>query len=403
MPWDDPRAPASPVDTTTVEFARNAIAGYSRIRSEGPVVWQRESRGFLLTRYTDAAAALRDARLLAPDLSLIWRELQHKLGRNYADAIRLFSFMPFVLEGERHNQLRRALALGVAPFAGGAAEFHQSIERALSRVRSDGGFDVAADFAGHLLFDIMCALMKIAEEERSALKPIATLSWALETILPVTERDRVAYQIASALTFLRQHVSATVIHSGDEGFLGAIYRALPEAEPDKIDVVAIIAAVMLVMGNDALGACIADAVRHLKSEGGHATPLQEAWESIADDAIRFVAPVDFINRIASQDVEIAGCQFHRGERIIISPLCANHDPEEFGEQAGRVTMKPGKSTGLTFGAGSHQCVGNRFSRTIVRSAFAALARLPEFRLAGVVAFGPGKIVRSLASLPVEFH
>jgi cytochrome P450 len=130
---------------------------------------------------------------------------------------------------------------------------------------------------------------------------------------------------------------------------------------------------------------------------------QREWETIADDAIRYAAPVDFINRIVRGDAVFAGCDFHEGDRLIISPLSANHDPAEFGPATDAVTPKPGKATGLTFGAGSHLCVGNRFSRTIVRAAFAGLASLPDFRLDGPAERGSGYIIRTVASLPATLH
>jgi cytochrome P450 len=147
--------------------------------------------------------------------------------------------------------------------------------------------------------------------------------------------------------------------------------------------VATLIEVMLVMGNDALGACVTFPVDRLKAVAGTDSEVpQSAWETIADDAIRYAAPVDFINRIVRGDATFAGCDLHDGDRLIISPLSANHDPAEFGPTTSLVTPKAGKATGLTFGAGSHLCVGNRFSRTIIKAAYAALAALPGFTLDG---------------------
>ncbi len=403
MPWHESRAPVSPIDTTTSEFAANAIGFYDIVRAQGPVVWLPQSRGFLLTRYSDCFSALRDQRLKSPDLSFVWRELQRKLGRDYSAAIELFSFMPFILEGERHRHLRRAFALAVAPFAGGTPEIDRSIQSSLRAARRNGGFDLASDFAVHLLFDVMCALMKVPVEERQELRPVATVSWALETMLPMRMRDEAAASIARAREYLGGHVQRIIASTDDANFLRGIYEALPPDMDDRVGAVATIAAVMLVMGNDALGACIAVAVQRLKSDDGPTVVAQSDWARIADDAIRYVAPVDFINRIPSEDVEIAGVRFRKGERLIISPLCANHDPAEFGIDPNTIMERAGRNIGLTFGGGSHQCVGNRFSRTIVNRAFAGLAALPAFALQGEVIHGPGKIVRSIASLPVTFH
>jgi cytochrome P450 len=404
MEWHDPRAPASPVDITSAVFRRAPIEAYGTIRNAGRVVWQPQSRGFLITGYADNAAALRDPRFLAPDLTAIWRKLQQKLDRDYLDAIELFSAMPFMHEGREHDRLRRALAVMVAPFAAGTPEIGVCIDRRVRRILRAGAFDVAADFAAHLLFDVMCEMIRIPESERGELRPVSTMSWALETTLPIARRDRAAAEIHRSRAYLVEHVSRPAVRAASP-FVAAAYAALSGEDGQDVGrAVATLVEVMLVMGNDALGACVTFPVERLKAVAGTAREVpQREWETIADDAIRYAAPVDFINRIVRGDAVFAGCDFHDGDRLIISPLSANHDPAEFGPATGAVTAKPGKATGLTFGAGSHLCVGNRFSRTIVRAAFAGLASLPDFRLDGPAERGPGYIIRTVASLPATLH
>jgi cytochrome P450 len=399
MPWLDPRAPASPVDITADAFTEDPIAGYDRIRRAGPIVWQPQGRSFLLTRYADTFAALRDARFAPTDSSESWRYLEVNIGRDYSDAVDLLSYMPFTLSGERHAWMRRSFAMGVAPFAGGTPAIARRVAGLLDKARRDGGFDLAADFAGRLLFEVMCDLLEIEPSDRDLLEPFARMSWALEAVLSVRDRDAAAAEIRAARAMLMPHV-ARLVEAGPRGFAGAIFQSLPEELADKAGATASIAAVMLIMGNDAIGSCIAMAVRQLKEN--QPGVRQEDWTELSDDAIRFTAPVDHLTRRALEDLSLCGCAIGEGQRIILSPLCANHDPAEFGEEAGTISIKPGKNVGLTFGAGSHLCVGNRFSRTLVRLAMSELAALPEFRIAGPAKQRRGKIVRTLQSLPVEF-
>jgi cytochrome P450 len=404
MDWDDPRAPLSPVDVSSDAFRLAPIEGYDTIRKAGRIVWQPQSRGFLLTGYADNAAAFRDRRFLAPDHIAIWRKLQQKLDRDYLDAIALFSAMPFVHEGDEHDRLRRILAISVAPFAGGTPEIGVCIKRRLRRILADGAFDVARDFASHLLFDVMCEMIRIPESERGELRPVSMMSWALEATLPIAWRDRAASEMHRSLRYLARHVSRPAVQAASP-FVAAAYGAVSRNSGEEADrAVATLIEVMLVMGNDALGACVTFPVERLKAVAGADGAIpQDEWETIADDAIRYAAPVDFITRIVRGDAAFAGCDLHDGDRLILSPLSANHDAAEFGPATGLVTPKAGKATGLTFGAGSHLCVGNRFSRTIVKAAYAALATLPVFTLDGPAERGPGHIIRTIASLPATLH
>jgi cytochrome P450 len=398
MPWIDTRAPTSTVDISTQEFSEDAIGGYNEIRKLGPIVWQPQSRSFVLTTYADISAVLRDSRFFSPDPSVIWQELGDKLGRDYRDVGDFFSFMPFLLNGPPHMALRRAFAVAIAPFAGGSDAQLARMAGLLKTALQDGGCDLAADFAGYALFEVMCDLMEIPADERSELKSFANMSWGLDPILPVRDRDAVAATMRRARAFLTGHV-ASVLAREKPGFIRSIHAALPDAYTDKVAAAATIAAVILIMGNDAIGACISVSVHHLKTT---ASARQDEWAVLSDDAIRYVAPADFTARMATEDLTIAGCQIVKGDRLIVSPLCANHDPLEFGDTVEMITEKPSKNIGLAFGAGSHMCVGNRFSRTVVKDAFSLLARLPEFRLAGPPRHGRSRMVRNLQSLPIEF-
>jgi cytochrome P450 len=137
--------------------------------------------------------------------------------------------------------------------------------------------------------------------------------------------------------------------------------------------------------------------------GPPARPPQAEWKGIADEALRYASPVDLLTRVALEELEVGGCRIGRGEALIFSLLCANHDPAQFGEFAGMVTAKSNSSDAIPFGAGAHLCVGNRLSRIVVAEAFSALAELPAMRAAGEVKYGPGRVVRTIASLPVEFQ
>ncbi|MEX0853310.1 MAG: cytochrome P450 [Bauldia sp.] len=399
------RAPPCPVDFLTADFTRDRIAGYRAIRQAGPLVWYRPARGFLVTGYRDTTSALRDQRLAEFDIFFDWRKLGPKLGRDYSQALEFFSYMPFRHEGQRHAQLRRAMATGVAPYVGGHPAIRARIDRTLAGVVDDGGCDLANQFANFLFFDVMCDLLAIGEDERGFIKPIATMSRLLESTLPLSHRNRFADHIGGYVGFLREH-AARALQRQEPGFFTGVHNALPADEPDKLKATAILATIILMMGNDAIGGCISFPVDNLLSETdrqGRPLVAQPSWAEISDDAIRFASPVDLLTRVATEDVEIVGCLVEKGETLIFSLICANHDPAEFGEWADSVTVKPNKETGIPFGAGSHLCVGNRLARVVVKEAYEALARLPQMRISGDLVYGEGRVVRTIASLPVEFN
>ena len=160
------------------------------------------------------------------------------------------------------------------------------------------------------------------------------------------------------------------------------------------------------MANDATAGCINFPVLSMLDEAGHdghRRVPQQRWGEISDDAIRYASPVDVLSRMATQDMEIVGYPLRKGELVLFSLICANHDPTRFGESADAVTLEPGKRIGIPFGIGTHVCVGNKLSRVILKEAYAALARLPAMRTTGRPTYGIGKTIRTITSLPIEFQ
>lgn len=399
----DARAPDATVDITTADFTLDPWAGYDSLRQQSAVIWTHSARGFLMTDHAHAAQALRHGALEEADFLGSWRMLSRKLGKSWERSFRLFSYFPFVFEGEHHRKLRAAHARGVAPFADAHDVFARHVKKKIDAVRDLSGFDLVEDFAGSLFLEILLDLMGFDEDRRAPFMVLGSMSWLLDSTLPVRRRDEVEQIFTDCLGLLVEEVART-LEAREGTVLHAIQAALPSDEKANAPVAtAHIAAVMLMMGTDAVASCITFPVRRLLSDqDGEARIPQARWADLSDDAIRYAAPVDFLNRIAREDVEIGGCAFHRGERLIVSPLAANHDPSVFGPDPGTVRPRGSGGVGLAFGAGAHVCIGARMSRAIVRSAFEGLAGLPPMLLAGPGRQAPGKVVRTMTSLPILF-
>lgn len=393
-----PGVPIAPIDTTTAEFARDPLANHDRLRGAGRVVYVPSARALLVTRHDDVGATLRDTRLRGLDYPSAWGKVASLAGRDFGPVIRLLDCMPFVHEGERHTRLRNVLANGLARIAGGHPDFDASVAGKVAAMRRRGGGDIARDVSRHLFFDMMCDLMQIPAGDRPAIAPLATMSWVIESSLSVKRREEVSAQVRMSVDYLEAHARATIGRTRP-GFLDDLFEALPPDEEDKFTAVALFAAVLIVMGNDAIGACVSMGVRRLL-DPELPSPPQAQWHALANDVIRFVSPIDFILRIATTDREVAGCPVAKGQNVFASLFAANHDPDALGQRHAGISL--GGDAGLAFGAGRHLCVGQRLARTVVQLALGALGTLPPMRLSGAAVHGPGIAIRTLVSLPVEF-
>ncbi|NBM14484.1 cytochrome P450 [Streptomyces sp. GC420] len=133
----------------------------------------------------------------------------------------------------------------------------------------------------------------------------------------------------------------------------------------------------------------------------------ELAESAVEEFLRFEPPVyRGTLRVATQDMELAGCPIPKEGFVHILMDSANRDPQAF-EDPDRLDITRGSNRHLAFGQGAHFCVGAPLSRVEGQVAFPTLLR----RLPGLALTVPhdqlewvfdNSTSRGLKSLPVRY-
>jgi len=97
--------------------------------------------------------------------------------------------------------------------------------------------------------------------------------------------------------------------------------------------------------------------------------------------LRLDAPLHLFARCALEDVEFAGVQLKKVEKIGLLLGAANRDPDRF-PRPDAFDSRRDPNPHLAFGAGIHFCVGAPLARLEMATALPILfARLPGLRLA----------------------
>ncbi len=102
--------------------------------------------------------------------------------------------------------------------------------------------------------------------------------------------------------------------------------------------------------------------------------------ALLEESMRLESPVQWLQRVATRDCELAGVDVAAGTVVLIAWGSANRDPARF-EDPGRFDLDRGDlvRTQLAFGFGSHRCIGAPLARLEGRVAFERLLT----RLAGL--------------------
>lgn len=138
----------------------------------------------------------------------------------------------------------------------------------------------------------------------------------------------------------------------------------------------------------------------------------EQWQLLRDGAdlgvaveefIRFVTPIHNMCRVATRDTEIGGSTIAAGDQLVLMYSSANRDPAHFEDpEELDVTRNPNHH--ISFGFGTHFCLGASLARLEIRILFEELLeRASGFRLVpDSIEEMPNAFVYGLRAAQVEF-
>jgi cytochrome P450 len=110
----------------------------------------------------------------------------------------------------------------------------------------------------------------------------------------------------------------------------------------------------------------------------------ELVSTVVEEGMRYASITHALSRQTLTDTEMAGQQAPAGTVFTVMPMVANRDPAVF-DQPDRFDAARSPCPHMTFGFGSHACVGSSLARMEMTEAFGLLAqRVESFELIGDV-------------------
>ena len=203
--------------------------------------------------------------------------------------------------------------------------------------------------------------------------------------------------------FFAELVNERKRHPGDD----VVSELLATVEGEKLneeDVVSV-AKLFLIAGNETTTHLIGNALLVLLEN----PPIREAVSSdpsllpdLVEETLRYDAPVQFVQRRASETVELAGARIPEGAVITALLASANRDETRFPDPD-RFDLSRKPQGHLAFGVGPHACLGASLARLEARIALeAVLPRLARARLVQNELAWVGPPMRGVRALPVRF-
>jgi cytochrome P450 PksS len=394
-------------------FKANPFPYYASLRREAPVhrvVLPDKQQAWLITRYADVLAVLKDVRFVKSRENVLspafrragpWMPAMFRpLSRNMLD-----------LDPPDHTRLRSLVQKAFTPrfvdlMQVRVQSFADELVSAI-RGRSRDGMDIIADYALPLPTIVIAEMIGVPVADRGKFH-----RWSNAIVTAGWSRWSMIRSIPSVMAFVRYIRRLTALKRAQpaDDLLTALVTVRESGDQMNDDELLAMVFLLLVAGHETTVNLIGngmlaliehpDEMRRLRGEPG-------IIKSAVEELLRYGGPLETATeRYAREDIVIAGTRIPAGALVFAVLASANRDEEAFSEPD-RLDLGREPNRHLSFGFGIHHCLGAALARMEGQIAFQTLLReFNELRLAtpaSSLRWRRGLVLRGLRELPVTYE
>jgi cytochrome P450 len=396
---DGPAAAGRAVTATEAGQVASALFGpegrndpyplYDRLRELEPVHFNPFVRMWFLTRHADCLAVLRDRRFSA--------ELGQRLRRREEQlpASMLTSDPP------EHTRLRRPAneAFAMRNLEQLRSRLPGIVSESLDRLPTDGPVDLVSSFAGPFALRVLAELFAVPDGDLVRFAQLTLETAAnLDPLAAPEDQQRATAATRALGGYFHEHLARADASSGSD-VLDSLVASRDDGALGQADLVGI-CVLCVVGGHEPLTSLIANGALSLLRHPDRLARVREAPIGDAaplDEVVRFESPIQFVARVAREDVRLGAHTIGAGDPVVALLGAANRDPDVFGDGGGAAAPH------LAFGAGVHRCLGSSVTELAAGAALGGLIRaFPGLELVDEdVVWRASLVPRGPAALPVR--
>jgi len=391
------------------DFITNPYRTYSQLRTAAPLHWTDKFRNgaWLVPRYADALAGLHDSRLSSQRSHTPTAALPREVQSEFETFNQIFSKWMLFLNPPEHSRLRKLLNKEFTPsmIQRLRPRIQQVVNLLLNNVVGKSEMEFMTEFANPLPVRVIAEMLGIRSEDQRDFQIWSDdLADFFGNAAATVETARRAQNSLVSLTeYFRALLPERRANKGDD-LISLLLRVEEEGEVLTGEELLAQCTLLLVAGHETTRNLLGNGLLALLQHPHQFAKLKEnpsLMNSAVRELARFDSPVQFSGRAVTEDFSWHDQEIRKGQTVILLLGSANHDPEKFSEPE-KLELSRDEGMPLSFGHGTHFCIGAALAYTEAEIAFTTLLRRASgLRLLDEIpAWRSNLSFRGLSRLPV---
>jgi cytochrome P450 len=369
---------------------------YAALRDEAPVYWAEEAQAWCVSRYDDVLFILRNPETFSSDAMRTMLmgarpginplEDPEAMGR----ALTLTQALSFPLDElmgarqllsedpPRHTAIRNLVNRGFTPrrIAEWEPRLREFTRACVNDMQHDEEIDLVATLAMPLPVRMICEMLGVEPERRDQFKQWSDLIIA-GTTGSARNVDPLVSGFAGAMQEIAEYVrgvTAQRIARPSDDLISVLVAAQDGSALSAAEMTLFVL-LLLIAGNETTTNLIGNATNALlthPSELARVSADRSLIPSWIEETLRWDAPVQFVVRRTTTDVDVAGQRLPGNTHVVAILGSANRDERHWGPTAARFDVARNPQGHLAFGFGNHFCLGAALARLEARIALEAV-------------------------------
>ncbi|EEL22827.1 cytochrome P450 [Bacillus toyonensis] len=397
------------INLASAQFKEDAYEIYKESRKVQPILFVNQieiGKEWLITRYEDALPLLKDNRLKKDQANVFPQDTKNM----YLSVDNSDHLTTHMLNSDppNHSRLRSLVQKAFTPKM--ISQLDGRIQRIaddlISEIERKGTLNLVDDYSFPLPIIVISEMLGIPKEDQAKFRIWSHAVIASpETPEEIKETEK---QLSEFITYL-QYIVDVKRKNPKEDLVSALILA--ENEGQKLSARELYSMIMLliVAGHETTVNLITNTVLALLENPKQLQLLKDnpkLIDSAIEEGLRYYSPVEVTTaRWAAEPFQIHDQTIQKGDMVIIALASANRDETVFENPEVFDIMRE-NNRHITFGHGSHFCLGAPLARLEAKIAITTLfKRMPELQIKGDredIKWQGNYLMRSLEELPLTF-